>query len=126
MTRLKGFGREFSIVIALVIMVIIFSIIDPIYLSYSNLIDIIDQSVINGLLAIGITYAIITAGIDLSIGSIFAIVIVVVGDLLVKGVNPILAIVVGIIIGFILGVINGVLITKMEPIDKSIPAVIIA
>lgn len=114
MFKLKGFSREFSIVIALIIMMVVFSIIDPIYLSSSNLIDIVDQSVINGLLAIGITYAIITAGIDLSIGSIFAIVIVVVGDLLVRGVNPILAIVAGAIIGFILGAINGVLITKLK------------
>jgi ribose transport system permease protein len=114
MFKLKGLSREFSIVIALIIMMAIFSIIDPIYLSYNNLIDIVDQSVINGLLAIGITYAIITAGIDLSIGSIFAIVIVVVGDLLVRGVNPILAIVVGAIIGFILGAFNGLLITKLK------------
>lgn len=114
MFKLKSFSREFSIVIALIIMMVIFSIIDPIYLSYNNIIDIIDQSVINGLLAIGITYAIITAGIDLSIGSIFAIVIVVVGDLLVRGVNPVLAIVVGAIIGFILGAFNGILITKLK------------
>jgi ribose transport system permease protein len=114
MFKLKGLSREFSIVIALIIMMAIFSIIDPIYLSYNNLIDIVDQSVINGLLAIGITYAIITAGIDLSIGSIFAIVIVVVGDLLVRGVNPILAIVAGAIIGFILGAFNGLLITKLK------------
>lgn len=114
MFKLKGLSREFSIVIALIIMMAIFSIIDPIYLSYNNLIDIVDQSVINGLLAIGITYAIITAGIDLSIGSIFAIVIVVVGDLLVRGVNPILAIVAGALIGFILGAVNGLLITKLK------------
>lgn len=114
MFKFKGFSREFSIVIALIIMMAIFSIIDPIYLSYKNLIDIIDQSVINGLLAIGITFAIITAGIDLSVGSIFAIVIVVVGDLLVRGFNPILAIVAGAIIGFVLGAINGLLITKLK------------
>ncbi len=114
MFKLQGFSREFSIIIALIIMMVVFSIIDPIYLSSSNLIDIVDQSVINGLLAIGITYAIIAAGIDLSIGSIFAIVIVVVGDLLVRGVNPILAIVAGAIIGFILGAINGLLITKLK------------
>jgi ribose transport system permease protein len=114
MLKVKGFNREFSIVIALIIMMVIFSVIDPIYFSYKNIIDIIDQSVINGLLAIGITFAIITAGIDLSVGSIFAIVIVVVGDLLVRGVNPVLAIVCGAIIGFILGALNGLLITKLK------------
>jgi ribose transport system permease protein len=85
-----------------------------VYLSGSNLLDIMDQSVINGLLALGITYAIITGGIDLSVGSIFAIVIVVVGDLLVSGLNPIVAIVCGVGIGFVLGIFNGLLITKLN------------
>lgn len=110
----KGFSRELSIVGALIVMIAVFTIIDPIYASYDNMVDIVDQSIINGLLALGITFAIITAGIDLSIGSIFAIVIVVVGDLLVRGMNPFLAIVVGIILGFVLGVFNGILITKLK------------
>ncbi|WNS79406.1 ABC transporter permease [Domibacillus sp. DTU_2020_1001157_1_SI_ALB_TIR_016] len=110
----KGFSRELSIVGALIAMIAVFTIIDPIYASYDNMVDIVDQSIINGLLALGITFAIITAGIDLSIGSIFAIVIVVVGDLLVRGMNPFLAIVVGIILGFVLGVFNGILITKLK------------
>lgn len=110
----KGFSRELSIVGALIVMIGVFTIIDPIYASYGNMVDIVDQSIINGLLALGITFAIITAGIDLSIGSIFAIVIVVVGDLLVRGMNPFLAIIVGIILGFGLGVFNGLLITKLK------------
>ena len=69
-------GRESGIVVALVMMIIVFSLIDPIYLSSNNIVDIVKQSTINGLLGIGITLAIITGGIDLSIGSTFAIVIV--------------------------------------------------
>jgi ribose transport system permease protein len=114
MLKTKGFSREISLVAAIIIMVIVFSIIEPVYLSGSNLLDIMDQSVINGLLALGITYAIITGGIDLSVGSIFAIVIVVVGDLLVSGLNPIVAIVCGVGIGFVLGIFNGLLITKLN------------
>lgn len=114
MLKSKNLSREFSIIAALIVMMAVFTIIDPIYLSYGNLIDIVDQSVINGLLALGITFAIITAGIDLSVGSIFAIVIVVVGDLLIKGVNPIIAVLVGIVIGFVLGIFNGLLIAKLK------------
>lgn len=108
------FGREFGIIIALLIIVSIFTIISPIYISGSNLIDIIDQTVINGLLAVGITFAILTGGIDLSIGCTLAIVIVVIGQFLVNGINPIVAVILGILVGFILGAINGVLITKMK------------
>ncbi|WP_299092285.1 ABC transporter permease [uncultured Metabacillus sp.] len=114
MIKTKEYSRELSLVAAIIIMVIVFSIIEPVYLSGSNLLDIMDQSVINGLLALGITYAIVTGGIDLSVGSIFAIVIVVVGDLLVSGLNPVLAIVFGVAIGFVLGLFNGLLITKLK------------
>jgi ribose transport system permease protein len=112
--KAKLFSREASLIFAIIMMVIIFSAIEPIYLSGGNLLDIFDQTVINGLLAIGITYAIITGGIDLSIGSIFAVVIVITGDLLVRGMNPVLAITVGAALGFVLGVVNGLLITKLK------------
>jgi ribose transport system permease protein len=107
-------GRESGIIAALVIMVIIFSFIDPIYLSSDNIVDIIKQSTINGLLGIGITLAIITGGIDLSIGSIFAIVIVSIGKMLVSGVNPVLAFTLGIILGFAAGLVNGFLVAKIK------------
>ena len=107
-------GRESGIVVALVMMIIVFSLIDPIYLSSSNIVDIVKQSTINGLLGIGITLAIITGGLDLSIGSTFAIVIVSVGKLLVSGVNPFLAFAIGIILGFSLGIVNGILVAKVK------------
>lgn len=111
---MKGYSRELGLLAAIFIMIAVFSIIEPVYLSTGNLLDIMDQSVINGLLALGITYAIITGGIDLSVGSIFAIVIVVVGDLLVSGVDPVVAIACGVVIGFVLGLFNGFLITKLK------------
>ena len=107
-------GRESGIVVALVMMIIVFSLIDPIYLSSSNIVDIVKQSTINGLLGIGITLAIITGGIDLSIGSTFAIVIVSVGKLLVSGVNPFLAFAIGIILGISLGIVNGIIVAKVK------------
>jgi len=106
--------REFAIVIAIGIMVLLFTIVNPIYISGGNLIDIVDQSTINGLLAIGITFAILTGGIDLSIGSTFAIVIVTVGKALGAGINPFEAVLIGLIMGFVLGAINGLLVTKMH------------
>lgn len=106
--------RENGIIIALAVIVLIFTLLDPIYINPANIVDIVEQSTINGLLAIGITFAIILGGIDLSIGSIFAIVIVSIGMFLVSGVPTILAIILGIIMGFLLGVINGILIAKLR------------
>lgn len=108
-------GREMGLVISLILMIAIFTAIDPIYLSPGNLLDIVDQSTINGLLAIGITFVIITGGIDLSIGAIMAIVIVSVGTLLTRnGINPPTAIFLGIVIGALIGALNGLLVTKIK------------
>lgn len=107
-------GREMITLIALLIIVSIFTIISPHYISGSNLIDIIDQTVINGLLAVGITFPILTGGNDLSVGSTLAIVIVVIGQFLVNGINPGVAIILGILVGLILGIVNGVLVSKMK------------
>jgi ribose transport system permease protein len=111
----KKMSRELGLFISLLLMIGIFAAIDPIYLSAGNLLDIVDQSTINGLLAIGITFVIITGGIDLSIGSIMAVVIVCVGWFLTKnGIHPALAILAGIIIGAAMGVLNGLLVTRFK------------
>jgi ribose transport system permease protein len=107
-------GRELITVIALVVIIGIFAAINPQYIQANNLLDIIDQTVINGLIAVGITFAILTAGIDLSVGSILAIAVVVIGKFLVNGMNPVVAVIAGIIVGFVLGAVNGLLITKMK------------
>ena len=106
--------REFAIVVALFVMLVVFTIVDPIYISSGNLLDIIEQSTINGLLAIGITFAIITGGIDLSVGSTFAIVIVTVGNMLKAGMPPFAAVLIGLVLGYLLGVVNGLLVTQMR------------
>lgn len=107
-------GRESITVIALLAIIGIFTAITPEYINGNNLIDIIDQTVINGLLAVGITFAILTGGIDLSVGSTLAIVIVVIGKFLVNGTDSLVAVILGILVGFILGAVNGFLITKMK------------
>ena len=108
-------GRELGSVIALIAMVVIFSAIDPIYLSPGNLLDIVQQSTINGLIAIGITFVIITGGIDLSVGSILAIVVVSIGKCMVTyGISPGIAIILGILLGAVLGCVNGLMVTKLK------------
>ena len=111
---IKRFSRELGILVALALLIIIFGILEPFYLTPKNLLDIVDQSTINGFLALGITFAIITGGNDLSVGSNMAVSIVAVGSLLVMGLPPMLCMVVGILIGFILGLVNGFMVAKMK------------
>ena len=114
MIKLKSYSRELAVLAAILILVLVFTILDKSYFTITNLIDIIELSNINSLIAIGITFTIITGGIDLSVGSIFAIVIVTVGHLCVAQVNPIFAIILGALLGTLMGSINGLLITKMH------------
>lgn len=111
---MKRFSREFGIVIALVALILVFGLIEPIYLTPTNMLDILDQTAINGLLALGITFVIITSGNDLSIGSSMAVTIIAIGSLLVTGLNPVLCIVLGMVLGFCMGLFNGFLVAKLK------------
>ena len=113
-SSLKNNSREAAVLAALFILIIFFSLIEPVYLTPSNMIDIIKQGTINGILAIGITFAIISGGIDLSIGCTFAIVIVTVGQLSVEKVPTLVAVILGAILGALMGSVNGLLITKLK------------
>lgn len=111
---IKSKKRELVVIVAIAMMTCIFTVLNPIYMTGRNFLSIMQQATINGILAVGMTYAIISGGIDLSIGCTFAIVIVTVGKLTVAGVNPVIAILLGVLLGAAMGMINGLLITKMK------------
>ena len=112
--KMKSMSRELAVLVALLLVIVVFTILDPIYLVPGNLIDIVKQATINGILAIGMTVIIITGGIDLSIGCTFAIVIVAVGSMVVAGVPSLVAIILGALIGALIGSFNGFIVTKMH------------
>ncbi len=111
---LKNNSRELSVVVAIVLCFLFFGLCDKMYLSAYNLRDIIEQATIYGLMGIGMTGVIITGSIDLSVGSVLALVGAVVAQFAVKGFPPILCVVFGVVFGFILGGVNGLLVTKMK------------
>lgn len=110
----KNNYREVSLLIAIALMLIVFGLINPIYVSIVNLRDIIEQATIYGLMAIGITSIIITGGIDLSVGSALALIAIVIAKFAVLGVHPLFCLVLGLAAGLLLGLINGILITKLK------------
>lgn len=112
--NIRNYKRELAVAAAILLMVVIFSLLDPIYFTWSNFVEILKQGTINGILALGMTFVIISGGIDLSVGCTFAIVIVTVGKLTVAGLPPILAIILGGALGAVMGSVNGFLITKMN------------
>jgi len=110
----KRYSRELTIFAVLILIILIFTMQEPRYIEVGNLLDILEQATINGFLAIGVTFAIITGGIDLSVGSVMALSIVACGQLAVMGLPPIAVLAIGLVLGIFLGALNGLLITKMK------------
>lgn len=71
-TAIKNVTRKYGIIIVLVLMIVILSIIKPVFLSTINLFNVLAQSSIFGIMALGMTFVIISKGIDLSVGSVLA------------------------------------------------------
>ena len=111
---LRNNTREISVIGAIIIMFVVFGLADKVYVSPNNIRDIIEQATIYGLMGIGITGVIITGAIDLSVGSVLALVGVLVAKLSVAGIPPILCVFAGLLFGFCLGSINGLLVTRMK------------
>lgn len=108
----KVLGRSTGIVIGLVVLMVFFSVVSSSFLTVTNMMNLTRQVSINAIIAVGMTIAIISGGIDLSVGSIVAFVSVIVASALVNWSLPIwLAILVGIGLGALIGGINGALIS---------------
>lgn len=116
MLNFKGFllpyGRQIGTVLGLIALSTVLWILSPHFLTVSNLINVAQQTAINAVIAAGMTYVIITAGIDLSVGSILALAGVVLGSALHAGVPLPYAILIALAIGFSCGLVNGLLITR--------------
>ena len=98
--------------LALIVLIIFVSILSPSFLSLTNLMNLMRQVSTNALIAFGMTFVIITGGIDLSVGSTLALSSAIMAGMIVNGIDPLIAMTVSLIVGFVLGAVNGLLITK--------------
>lgn len=100
--------------IGLIIFAIIVSVLNPRFLTYANILNVLRQTSINSIIAIGMTMVILTGGIDLSVGSILAFCGAVMAYLLNAGYNPLIAFVMTLILGLLFGFFNGFLVSKIK------------
>ena len=104
---------KYGIYGAFVLLVVGMSAASPHFLTPENIVNILLQTSVNGIIAVGMTLVIITAGIDLSVGSIVALSAVVAASFAHPGGYPlIVAILAGISVGLAVGLVNGLLIAK--------------
>ena len=114
-TTIGGFVARYGSLFGLAILVIFLSITSPVFLKADNLSNIARQSTVNALLAMGLLLAIITAGIDLSVGSVLALSMCVLALCAIKWqINPYLSILACLAVGAFMGWINGVLLTRLH------------
>ncbi|WP_346352899.1 ABC transporter permease [Azotosporobacter soli] len=114
-TRIKDIFKKMGALIGLVVLCTTLTFLSPHFLTMDNIMNIARQSSINSLIALGMLLSILTAGIDLSVGSILALSIVLMGIVVVKmGMSPIIGIAVCLGVGLLLGLINGLTLTKMS------------
>ncbi|NNV01622.1 ABC transporter permease [Brevibacillus sp. MCWH] len=111
-TAFRLFGR-YGMLFILIALILVMSILSPTFFTSGNLLNIVRQMSIVGIVAIGVTMVIITTGIDLSSGSVIALVSVVVASFAHPDSYPLVVpIAVGLGIGLLTGVINGTIIAK--------------
>jgi ribose transport system permease protein len=110
MSQLNISWRDMGTVAGLIIMVIVFASLSDVFLTQRNLINILQQSSINGCIAIGMTLVIISGGIDLSVGPAAALSAVLSGTLLMAGYPVPVVILTALAIGLSCGFLNGTLI----------------
>lgn len=110
--KLSNVTQKLGPLLGFIILVIIVSVLNPDFLEPLNILNLLRQVAINALIAFGMTFVILTGGIDLSVGSILALSSAFVANLMLAGVDPILAIIIGCAAGGVMGMVNGLMITK--------------
>ena len=108
-------GREAMVVGIIIAMVAVFSILSPTFRTYTTFVSILDCSYYVALMAIGVTFPLITGGVDLSIGTGLVCYALFGGYLIVHKNMPVaVALVACILVGTLIGMLNGFLVAVMD------------
>lgn len=110
--KLGAFLGEYGAFIALFLLVVVLSAISPEFRQPSNFLNLLRQASFNGLIAFGMTCVILSDGIDLSVGSTFALSAIVCAEMIMMGMPAFVAILGALVVGTLLGLVSGLLVTK--------------
>ena len=100
---------------SLIALIVVFSLASPNFFKFQNMVAILIATAVTGILAVAVTFVIITAGIDLSIGTLMTFCAVIAGVFVTMWHLPVLVgVVAGILMGGVVGLISGTLISKLK------------
>lgn len=106
------FLKKYNLLVLLLVFIVISSVLSPNFLKVNNMLNMMQQCAIPGIIAIGMTIVITLGGIDLSVGGVAAFSGMITSMMVGDGTNIFVAIVAGIVLGGALGLVTGVLISK--------------
>ncbi|ERB66647.1 ribose ABC transporter permease [Vibrio coralliilyticus OCN008] len=112
----KLFSKEWLIeqksLIALIFLIVVVSFLNPNFFTVDNILNILRQTSVNAIIAVGMTLVILTAGIDLSVGSVLALCGAFAASLIALEVPVLVAVPTALFAGAALGAISGIIIAK--------------
>lgn len=112
--------KDKAIWLVLIVLVIVFTIANPRFISASNLLTLLRQVSMYGIASIGMTFVILLGDIDLSTGTIISFVNIICAYMMVNmGMNPVLAVLISMAAATLIGVLNGFMVSTI-----GIPAII--
>jgi len=106
--------QRFGLVLSFGLLCLALTVLSDRFLTVSNILNVLRQASINGVISVGMTMVILTSGIDLSVGAVLALTGVVTADLLLKGVSPVVAVLASLALGGVLGTVSGLIITRLN------------
>ena len=110
--KVKANLSKYQSIIGLVLFSIIISFLSDRFMTGSNIFNILRQTSINAVIAVGMTFVILTGGIDLSVGSTFAFSGAIAAYLVGSGSNPFVALIAALLVGSAIGMTTGFIISK--------------
>ncbi len=105
---------NYAIFVALILECLILTLATDAFFTTNNLSNVLRQNAFTAIIAAGMTFVILTGGIDLSVGSVVALAGVVCADFLAHGSGIAVGIVIGLLVGLIVGVLNGITVTALK------------
>lgn len=108
----KAWLLEQKSLIALLLLIVVVSTLSPNFFTLNNIFNILQQTSVNAIMAVGMTLVILTSGIDLSVGSLLALTGAVAASMVGADVNTLVAVVGALALGAAIGGVTGVIIAK--------------
>ena len=111
----KEYLYSFGVLLSLLLLCVVMAIASPRFLTVDNIMNVAAQAAVNSIVSIGMFLAILTSGIDLSVGSVLALSTMGMGVFAVRwGLDPLLSLFLCLAVGTGLGLLNGLMLTKMR------------